>query len=69
MIEAYSQTWQDVQRYAEERIAELRTKLEGQINEGETVQIRAQLKELRLLLELPERDIPLTDPVDAELPG
>ena len=69
MIEAYSQTWQDVKKYAEERIAELRGRLEAQISAEETVQIRAQLKELRLLLELPARDIPLTDPVDADLPG
>lgn len=69
MIEAFSQTWQTVKAYAEERIAELRVKLESQLTVEETVQVRAQLKELRLLLDLPERDIPLTDPVDTELPG
>ena len=69
MIEVYGQTWQEVKKYAEERIAELRMKLEGQISVDETLMIRAQLKELRLLLELPGRDIPLTEPVDVELPG
>ena len=69
MIEAYSQTWQTVKKYAEDRIAELRTKLEGQLGVEDTLTVRAQLKELRLILELPERDIPLTDPVDADLPG
>lgn len=69
MIEVYSQTWQDVKKYAEDRIAELRNKLEGQISGEETVMIRAQLKELRLLLELPGKDIPLTEPEDVELPG
>lgn len=69
MIEAYSQTWQEIKKYAEDRIAELRMKLEGQISVDETLMIRAQLKELRLLLELPGRDIPLTEPVDVELPG
>lgn len=69
MIEVFGQTWQEVKKYAEDRIAELRGRLEAQISAEETVQIRAQLKELRLLLELPERDIPLTDPVDADLPG
>lgn len=69
MIEVFGQTWQEVKKYAEERIAELRGRLEAQISAEETVQIRAQLKELRLLLELPERDIPLTEPVDVELPG
>ena len=69
MIEVYGQTWQEVKKYAEERIAELRMKLEGQISIEETLMIRAQLKELRLLLELPGRDIPLTEPVDVELPG
>ena len=69
MIEAYSQTWQDVKRYAEERIAELRIKLEGPLSNDDTLTIRAQLKELRLLLELPERDMPITEPVDADLPG
>lgn len=69
MIEVFGQTWQEIKKYAEERIAELRGRLEAQISAEETVQIRAQLKELRLLLELPERDIPLTEPVDVELPG
>ena len=68
MIEAFSQTWQEVKRYAEERIAELRVRLESPISVDETIQIRAQLKELRLLLDLPERDIPITEPVDTELP-
>lgn len=69
MIEAFSQTWQTVKAYAEERISELRVRLEAPISGDETIQIRAQLKELRLLLDLPERDIPLTEPVDTELPG
>lgn len=69
MIEAYSQTWQEVKRYVDDRIATLRIKLEQSLSPDETLQVRAQLKELRLLLELPERDIPLTEPVDAYLPG
>lgn len=69
MIEAYSQTWQTVKKYAEDRITELRTKLEGQLGVEDTLTVRAQLKELRLILELPERDIPLTEPVDTDLPG
>lgn len=69
MIEAFSQTWQTVKAYAEERVTELRVRLEAPISGEETLQIRAQLKELRLLLDLPERDIPLTEPVDTELPG
>ena len=68
MIEAYSQTWQTVKAYAEERVSELRVRLESPISVDETIQIRAQLKELRLLLDLPERDIPITEPVDTELP-
>ena len=67
-IEQYSQTWQDVKNYAEGRIAELRLRLESTISPDETLAVRAQLKELRLLLELPGTDIPITEPVDIYLP-
>jgi len=50
-IDAHSATWVAVSQYAEDRLAELRLRLEGSnLNWEDTQATRAQMRELRLLL-------------------
>ena len=54
-IETRSQDWAIVARYAQQRLAELRSALERpNVDWDHTNRIRAQIKELRDLLALPE---------------
>lgn len=49
-IDANSATWLVIEAYVEQRLAEHRKRLESIINWDETQAIRAQMRELRLLL-------------------
>jgi len=67
MIEIYSQTWQDIQSHVSERMAELRARLEGPLKRKETTEVRAQLRELKLILALGTKSTSV-EPEDVELP-
>ena len=49
-IDAQSSTWLAIEAYAEQRLAEHRKRLESAIPWDETQAVRAQMRELRLLL-------------------
>ena len=67
MIEIYSQTWQDIQSHVSERMSELRGRLEGPLPHEQTIEIRAQLRELKLILALGTKSTSV-EPEDVELP-
>jgi hypothetical protein len=46
--------WHAVKAYAEERLVELRARLESDLNDRDTVSVRASIKELKRLLNLEE---------------
>jgi hypothetical protein len=49
-----TRAWQLVKQHATRRAAELRSKLESQINWDDTMMCRAQLREIKAILELEE---------------
>lgn len=49
-IDPHSATWAAVREYAESRLAEHRTRLEGNLDWEDTLCVRAQMKEVRRLL-------------------
>lgn len=46
--------WHAVKAYAEERLVELRARLESDLNDRDTVSVRSSIKELKRLLQLEE---------------
>lgn len=50
--------WHAVKAYAEERLVELRARLEGDLKKKETTSVRASIKELKRLLQLEESENP-----------
>ena len=46
--------WHAVKAYAEERLVELRARLESDLNDRDTVSVRSSIKELKRLLNLEE---------------
>lgn len=44
--------WRAVKAYATERLAELRARLESDLDEKDTISVRASLKEMKRLLQL-----------------
>lgn len=51
--------WHAVKAYANERLVELRARLEAELDERDTISIRASIKELKRLLQLeqPEQEM------------
>lgn len=68
MIDRYSQTWVTVKLAIEERIALLRTRLEGELDWDETIRTRARINECVQLLNIEADELPLVDQ-DFELPS
>ena len=61
--QAHSAGWLAIKGYAEERLVELRARLEGDLSDKETTSVRASIKELKRLLnlEIPEQEIAQND--------
>lgn len=67
-IDPYSPTWRAVETHLATRMRELRTRLEGDLPQEETMKVRASLRECKLLLELAGDKTPLVES-DIEIPG
>jgi hypothetical protein len=67
-IDPHSALWLSLKAFYEERAADLRARLEGDLDHEETIKVRARLAEVKTLLELPTAEEPLVDQ-DFELPG
>jgi len=63
-IDRYSQTWQAVEAYLEDRLSTLRSKLEGELSPEDTIATRARIREIRALLEEATPEEPLSEPSD-----
>ena len=50
--------WHAVKAHAEERLVELRARLESDLNDRDTTSVRASIKELKRLLQLEESENP-----------
>ena len=53
----HSSCWLTVVAYVESRMSDLRSRVEGNLNWEDTIQVRAQIRELKNLLEI--ADAPL----------
>lgn len=54
----HSPGWHAVKAYATERLVELRARLESDLDEKDTISVRASIKELKRLLDLETPDTP-----------
>jgi hypothetical protein len=62
-IDTHSDTWAEVSAWANEALTRARAKLESDATDAEqTLALRAQIKQLKQLLELPSRTAPTTEP-------
>ena len=59
--QAHSSTWHVVKEYAENRLMELRARLEADLNTKQTAATRAAIKEVNRLLELDSQEQELID--------
>lgn len=60
-IDSNSRTWLEVKQYVDRRILELRSRIESDLTEKETIQHRARLAELRSFLSSTEFDEPVIE--------
>jgi hypothetical protein len=67
-IDPYSNTWLVIEAHLTQRIADLRSRLEGNLSWDETQKVRASLQECKTLLELAGDRTPLVES-DIEIPG
>ena len=67
-IDPYSTTWLVIEAHLNQRIADIRTRLEGDLGKKETAKLRASLRECKSLLELAGDRTPLVES-DIEIPG
>ena len=67
-IDPYSNTWQVIEAHLKQRMADLRSRLEGDQAEESSIKIRAALRECRILLELAGDRTPLVES-EVEIPG
>jgi len=67
-IDPYSTTWLNIRSHIEQRLVDIRAKLEADTPWDETCQLRARLKELKTILSATEVELPIIDQ-DFELPG
>jgi hypothetical protein len=67
-IDPYSPTWLVIEAHLNQRVTDLRTRLEGNLGWDETQKIRASLQECKSLLELAGDRTPLVES-DIEIPG
>jgi len=68
MIDRYSQTWLSITEHVESRMADLRSRLEGDLNWEDTIKLRARINECVQLLNIETEEAPLVDE-DFELPS
>lgn len=68
ILDPYSATWQIIEAHLEQRMSELRIRLEGDLPRRETTKVRAALRECKLVLELAGDKRPLVES-DIEIPG
>ena len=68
MIDRYSQTWLSIRGHVESRMADLRSRLEGDLNWEDTIKLRARINECVQLLNIETEEAPLVDE-DFELPS
>jgi len=67
-LDPYSATWQAIEAHLNQRLAELRARLEGDLGKKETAKVRASLRECKNLLELAGDKTPLVES-DMDIPG
>ncbi len=67
-IDPYSNTWLVIEAHLNQRMTDIRARLEGDLGKKETAKLRAALRECKTLLELAGDRTPLVES-DIEIPG
>ena len=68
-VDPHSPTWLNISSYVESRMKALRSNLESEQSHESTLQIRAKLQELKVLIAETESETPLIDSEDYEIPN
>ena len=67
-IDPHSPTWLVIEAHLNQRVADIRARLEGDQAEDSSIRLRASLRECKSLLELAGDRTPLVES-DIEIPG